>query len=876
MGVLNNSMWNVASASSNFYEYQIENCLRLNGTDQALEKTFSGAASNDDAAAVSFWIKRAGADGTNSEFGSTTNTKLWSASTGNGAVDTMMEINTNNPTGYSDQLLYNVPDGGSNFLKAKWRDPSAWIHIVWIYNSDESTAIDRVKVYINGDQKVINDSNVWDNDGNNGYPNSGTDTTVGKQNCEMHIGRYVYDDGGWWGGLMADFICIDGTAAITDFGETKNGVWIPKDPSGLTFGNNGFWLKFSNSSAMGEDYSGNDNDFAHIGTIATHDQLQDTPTNNFCSINTVYRGEQTTDAKYGVTSEGNLTIKYSGSTDSQRPCTHKTPASGKWYFEYRIDGGGGTGDYAPGAGILDPNTYTMNGGNYNDTGSVQYTNNENKVRKDGSIVGTYGGSRGSDGDVMGIAVDLDNGAFYVSKNGTFQAISGGSTGDPTSGASRTGAGATWTPADAFTSGFVPLAAPTGGSQPIITMNFGQNGTFNGNETAGGNSDKNGNGNFFTAPPTDYLAICSENLPAPAADPAEEEQPSKFFSPYIWTGNGQNRNITIAAAAKPSMTWIKNYLGDTVSWNVWQHGFSDFDGDPDSFLETVSTALLYANQGVNGPFTGAPSATALPLTAYGQVNGNTHSYVGYVWTMNGGSNSTNSNGSVDSEVDANADRGQSLVTYTGTNNSWGNAITVGHGLDAAPDFIIVKQMTGNADEWAVFHSAVGNGGGSSAAHNSLVLNSTAALYTNQSYKGFGGTMPSATVFTVDGNNQNRSGSKIVAMCFTSKEGYSKFGSYEGNGNADGTFVYTGFKPSMIWAKSIDSTSDWFVFDNKRLGFNVDNDALSINTTAVRTTTDMVDILSNGFKFRIATDPNVAETYIFCAWADVPFKYATAER
>ena len=135
----------------------------------------------------------------------------------------------------------------------------------------------------------------------------------------------MYDDGGWWGGLMADFICIDGTAAITDFGETKNGVWIPKDPSGLTFGNNGFWLKFTNSSAMGEDYSGNDNDFAHIGTISTHDQLKDSPTNNFPVFNPINNVNSSSYA------EGNL--KPTGTVWTAAYGTFEVPMTGSWYWE---------------------------------------------------------------------------------------------------------------------------------------------------------------------------------------------------------------------------------------------------------------------------------------------------------------------------------------------------------------------------------------------------------------------------------------------------------------------------------------------------------------------------------------------------------------
>ena len=144
------------------------------------------------------------------------------------------------------------------------------------------------------------------------------------------------------------------------------------------------------------------------------------------------------------------------------PCTHKTPASGKWYFEYAIIAGGGSADYGPGMGIMDPNVYTMADPGTNTAGLIAYVNFNNKVRKYGTYANTYSGSRGSNGDVMGIAVDMDNGAFYVSKNGTYQTINGGAVGDPTSGASKTGAGATWTPASEFTNGMVPLSAPNGG------------------------------------------------------------------------------------------------------------------------------------------------------------------------------------------------------------------------------------------------------------------------------------------------------------------------------------------------------------------------------------------------------------------------------
>ena len=122
--------------------------------------------------------------------------------------------------------------------------------------------------------------------------------------------------------------------------------------------------------------------------------------------------------------------------------------------------------------------------------------------------------------------------------------------------------------------------------------------------------------------------------------------------------------------------------------------------------------------------------------------------------------------------------------------------------------------------------------------------------------------------------DENGDNYIIYAFTSKEGFSKFGSYEGNGNANGSFVYTGFAPALVITKSVDSTSSWHIFDNLREGYNVDNDPLIVEATTAEATTDMVDLLSNGFKFRISSDPNVAETYIFLAWAKNPFKYTTA--
>tara|TARA_R100001460_G_scaffold2629_1_gene8366 strand:- start:839 stop:1702 length:864 start_codon:yes stop_codon:yes gene_type:complete len=258
-----------------FYSHQIEHSCFFDGTSSKLSKTFGTAASTDDKVAISFWLKRNGASNTNSAIGSTTNTKIIS-----GDAFNQLEINTNNPSGFSDQFGYFMNGGGNGaWYKGKLRDPAGWYNIIWIYDSTQSTANDRVKIYINGQSLPTNDSDLWNytNSGINPYPPQNTDTTIKKNGLLTLIGAYEYDGAGYFGGSLAEFVVIDGTASYTDFGESKNGVWVPKDPSGLTFGNNGFYLKFQDASALGDDSSGNNNDFATTG-LTSANQLIDSPT----------------------------------------------------------------------------------------------------------------------------------------------------------------------------------------------------------------------------------------------------------------------------------------------------------------------------------------------------------------------------------------------------------------------------------------------------------------------------------------------------------------------------------------------------------------------------------------------------------------------
>ena len=177
-----------------------------------------------------------------------------------------------------------------------------------------------------------------------------------------------------------------------------------------------------------------------------------------------------------------------------------------------------------------------------------------------------------------------------------------------------------------------------------------------------------------------------------------------------------------------------------------------------------------------------------------------------------------------------------MSFTGT----GANATVGHGLGVAPKVIITKSRV-NTENWGFYHESLGNG-------KQLELNTTSAEKTNSAY--YNNTSPTSTVFSVGTADSTNDNQNMIAYCFAEKTGYSKFGKYTGNGNADGNFIYTGFKPSIIIIKGTTAGNDWYLWDNKRLGYNPDNNAVYPSDTNTEGTSDQIDIVSNGFKWRTA--------------------------
>ena len=852
--MFNNELWQKPAGGGGgggIYTYQIANSLFFNGTSQALTKTWGTTASDNNKKALSVWIKRTGTTGTRAELGSVLNTKIVTASEFN-----QLEINTNNPAGASDQFHYGFNNGAtSNIFLPKWRDPAAWMHIIWIWNSDESTGVDRLKFYVNGVNYVVNDTTYFNNRAGSPYPTSGMDSTFGKNGMVMQIGSYVYNNAEWYGGQMAEFIMIDGAASYTDFGELNNGVWIPKDPSGLTFGNNGFHLNFADASNPGNDVSGNNNDFANIGSIPASATLGDSPTfsatdgngGNFMIWNALLKGSF-------VDLRGANTINgANGSADASYPPANTAFPTGKWYYEWRV--GNDNGSY-PNIGLTDlagdegPDTYA--GGARGFFYCFLYRNDGNLVDSSGgrmvnfgtTTLNTTGVVSYTTGDIISWYIDADNGKVWFAKNGTI----------PNSGNPATGSN----PQIAWT-GRPPGLTVSSQVYPggWGMLNAGQDGTFQGTETAQGNTDSNGYGNFYYAPPTDFLAVCSGNLPiADSIDPAQtsDNYPQELFNTLLYTGTGSSNAFT-GLGFKPDWTWIKNRQGQN------DHKLTDSSRGVTKIWEANTSTPEQTESGVT-----AFGADGFTLGSDGQFNSSSELYASWNWRMNGGTTSTNTLGNVTSTVQVDPTGNMSIITYTGTGVS-GN--TVGHGLSQAPDFFFIKRLNSADNNMVAARIYPTN------SHDMRLDTNAAAANASLFPAGQSFDNVTATVYPMASNAPvNNNGSSYVGYFFSNVKGFIQAGRYKGNGIANGPFVYLGFRPALVITKNLDVTQDWMMFDDKREGTNPDNDALYPNQNYSETDTDVIDLLSNGFSIKTGSNPNSANLYFYMAWAENPFNYSRA--
>jgi hypothetical protein len=324
------------------------------------------------------------------------------------------------------------------------------------------------------------------------------------------------------------------------------------------------------------------------------------------------------------------------------------------------------------------------------------------------------------------------------------------------------------------------------------------------------------------------------------------QPHDYFTSKLWTGTGSENAIT-GVGFQPDWVWIKNRTA------AEQHRIHDavrgtnksISSDTNSSQTTTSQDVMSFNS--DGFTLGTETA----------VNANGQNIVGWNWKANG-AGSSNSDGSITSTVSANTTSGFSIVKFTGT----GSNATVGHGLGVAPRMIIVKSLGTN--NWSVYHGSLGG-------TKAIFMDITSGSATHVDY--WNNTNTTSSVFSIGiSSNMNHSSTDMIAYCFSEKKGFSKFSSFVGNGNADGTFVYTGFKPAfIIFKRSSGSGDQWHMFDNKRDGYNFQNNILFPDASSAEQTSGLpLDILSNGFKLR-STGGDVngsGETYIYMAFAEEP--------
>ena len=322
------------------------------------------------------------------------------------------------------------------------------------------------------------------------------------------------------------------------------------------------------------------------------------------------------------------------------------------------------------------------------------------------------------------------------------------------------------------------------------------------------------------------------------------KPSLHFNTVTYTGNGGTQTIT-GVGFQPDFTWVKGRD------HAYYHYLQDVVRGSQKIMYTNNTeAEVTITAGIS-----AWNADGYVTGSQGALNYNGRSFVAWNWKAGNSSGSSNTDGSITSTVSANTTAGFSIVTYTGT----GSTTTVGHGLGVKPDLVIYKERN-NANSWRVMTDVSG-----SLKRLYLNVSDAEASIIDSS------TAPTSTVLNIGtGSEVNRSSGTFVAYCFASKKGFSKFGSYTGNGNADGTFVYTGFKPAWVLTKETSNTSSWDMHDNKRDPDNVCEKYLLAEDTGAEDTTDILDFCSNGFKFRSSNgDRNQSgASYIYIAFAEEP--------
>ena len=756
--------------------------------------------------------------------GSAGNRKTWtwsgwfkrsdvSASTGNFTVFAAQQ-----PSG-SDQDGLIIDADGSFYILFYSSDPGG--SNLFYYRSDrqlrDPSAWYHIMFVLDTTQSAVDDRcNVWINNEKVVDINTANRSTLAQNfeaainNTGSHtIGKSVQtsDPGD---GYLAEVNFIDGTAYTdaTAFGEyDNNGVWRPIKYAGSYTGQS-WYLKFA--SGDGTDSSGLSNDWTANNFTPSGtgtDVMSDTPTTNWCTLNSAANSPGTR-----TLSNGNLQADLTAAAGAKAVGTFLIPISGKWYWEMTVNDSNSNQD----TGVIqaDSNFQIRDNTEF----ACYFPNGEYKIE---TAAQTSGFSTYTNGDIISIAVDADTNPpeIYFAKNNTWQNSAAPASG--TNGLELT-VGKRYLPL---------LSHGSGGSSSSGIFNFGQR-------------------DFAYTPPTGYKALNTANLPAP--DIADG---SDYFNTVLYTGTNATNAITGVGFA-PNFVWVKrrSASGD--------HILSDSVRTAGKYLSSNLTASEVTSTDFGSFDSDGFTVNAVDQT--GGLNSNGNTYAAWNWLAANGTEALTT-GSINSTVSANPSAGFSIVSYTGTGSA---GATVGHGLGVEPSMIIIKNRDDSASSfWCVYHKSAYVSG---ADPNVLYLNSTQAQTDDTNVWGSSPDFNSTTFELGDYNGSNGSGDDLIAYCFAEVEGYSKFGSYVGQGDNDtAPFIYTGHKPAWILVKRATGTGDWTIYDVKRDTYNPASKDLVPNSATSEPSVGMIgDILSNGFKIR--NQQNVAgQTYIYASFASHPF-------
>jgi hypothetical protein len=799
--------------------YKIERSLRFNSADSAYLNRTPASAGNTQKFTLSAWVKIASPGDGYREI------TLLGAGTGaqsNTANDNLQL--RGNGTGLQIGLLGQGGSGGTYAQFSPYhRDPSSWQHIVVAVDTTQATQANRVRAYFNGVEETAYVANGFGLNYNFSYLNTTATHVIGRCN---ETGGPIHTDA-----YITELFFIDGQQLTpSSFGETDTitGVWKPKKYAG-TYGTNGFYLNFSDNSGttsttLGKDSSGNGNNWTpnnfSVTAGAGNDSMIDVPTPYADGGNG--RGNYCTLNPLISNAPGYLIPAINGNLEVS------VAAGSNAFF-----GQAGTQAITSGKFYWEvtPTAIATSAGTWMEVGIIQSA----LTFPDGAAIGAYNGGFAytNDGykartatyssygatwttnDVIGIALDATGGSITFYKNGVSQ-------------------GAAYTDLTNYNlpAGYYPAIAiyrNTGITQSAV-FNFGQR-------------------PFAYTPPSGFVALNTQNLPEPSI-----KKPGTYFDAKLYTGNNGTLTVT-GLGFSPDLVWIKNRETAGTS-----HVLQDQVRGTTAYLQSNSTAAENTNTAndwfrafTSDGFTVA--ATTTGGTATGEWNNNGSGYVAWCW-------------------DESATPGFDIVTYTGN----GTARTIAHSLGVAPSMMIVKRRDSGvgATNWFVYHSRLNNG--VNPAQYYLLLQSTNGTGGLSSV--WNDTAPTSSVFSVGTSSEtNGSGGTFVAYLWSEVAGFSKFGSYTGNGSSDGPFVFCGFRPRWVLIKSSTVATSWYLFDAVRGTINVNSTTLYPNTADIEDTNfgQGLDFLSNGFKVRAPTGyglNNSSATYIFAAFAEAPFKYSLA--